>query len=183
MNKGYLIVLFMAFIWTSCSNKDHSKMADQQGFQIDTIAAGGMQRMQVSDNETDVKMRGVDYHISIHRAPCDSLQHVKDPNGGAFIDNEITLCITRNRGEQVFLKTFTKKSFASLVEDNFLSKSILEGMVYDKVSDQGIVLAASVCYPQTDLYVPLSITIAPDGRMSMFKEEILDENYTGEDSI
>lgn len=183
MKKVYWVALLLIFVWTSCGNKTQPGTDDKQGFQMDSVKTGGIQRMQVSDSQTDIKFRGKDYHISIHRTPCDSLKLVNDQTGESFADNEITLVITRNNGEKVFSKTFTKRSFGSVVDENFLSKSVLEGMVYDKVSDNGIVLAASVCYPQTDLYVPLSITITPEGRMSVAKEEILEENYTGEESI
>ena len=72
---------------------------------------------------------------------------------------------------------FTKKQFESLIGDDFMAKSILEGIVYDKTTPEGIVYAASICYPQTDLYVPISITISPDGKISMKKEELLEEVY------
>lgn len=39
------------------------------------------------------------------------------------------------------------------------------------------VYAASICYPQTDLYVPVSITISTEGKISMKKEELLEEVY------
>ena len=64
-----------------------------------------------------------------------------------------------------------------LIGDDFMAKSILEGIVYDKTTPEGIVYAASICYPQTDLYVPISITISPDGKISMKKEELLEEVY------
>ena len=53
-------------------------------------------------------------------------------------------------------------------------------MVYNKTTPQGIVYAASVCYPQTDLYVPISITITADGKMTMAREELLEEIYDEE---
>lgn len=74
-------------------------------------------------------------------------------------------------------KTFTKADFASVVELDFLKKSILEGLVFDKTTSHGIVYAASVCYPQTDLYVPLSIIVTPDGKMSIERVESLEEAY------
>jgi len=64
------------------------------------------------------------------------------------------------------------------VEDDFLSHSVLEGMVFDKVTPKGLVFAASICFPQTDLYVPVSVTITSDGTMSMVKEEVLEDLYS-----
>lgn len=91
------------------------------------------------------------------------------------------LHLTRGN-ETVLNKTFTKHDFSSVVDANFLSKSILEGIVYDKTTPQGIVYAASVCYPQTDLYMPLSITITADGKMSIRKVDILEEDLNDEAS-
>ena len=82
--------------------------------------------------------------------------------------------------ETVLNKTFTKNDFSSVVDAKFLSKSILEGIVYDKTTPQGIVYAASVCYPQTDLYMPLSITITADGKMSIQKVDMLEEDLNDE---
>ena len=77
---------------------------------------------------------------------------------------------------------FSKESFASLVDARFLKYAILEGLVYDKTTPQGIIYAASICYPQSDLYVPLRLTVSADGKISMAKEELLEEVY-GEDAV
>ena len=98
-----------------------------------------------------------------------------------FVDNRITLRITCG-GKQVVDKVFTKDNFASLVDAKFMKYSILEGLVYDKTTPQGIIYAASVCYPQSDLYVPLRLTVSADGKISMAKEELLEEVY-GEDAV
>lgn len=74
-------------------------------------------------------------------------------------------------------KVFTKESFASLVDAKFMKYAILEGLVYDKTTPQGIVYAASICYPQTDLYVPLRLTVTTDGKISMTKEELMQDLY------
>lgn len=96
-------------------------------------------------------------------------------------DNKIVLRLTRG-SEKVFDKTFTKNDFSSVVDAKFLSHSVLEGIVYDKTTPQGIVYAASVCYPQTDLYMPLSITITADGKMSIQRVDMLEEEYNDEPS-
>lgn len=38
-----------------------------------------------------------------------------------------------------------------------------------------MVYAASVGYPQSDLYVPLRITVSADGKVSMDKEELMED--------
>ena len=80
-------------------------------------------------------------------------------------------------GKAIVDKVFTKNSFASLVETRFMKYAILEGLVYDKTTPQGIVYAASICYPQTDLYIPFILTVSADGRISVTKEELLEDVY------
>ncbi|WP_291585614.1 DUF4738 domain-containing protein [Bacteroides sp.] len=177
----YLFILLLLAVLTACSGG--SKKTDEGSLILmqDSVDNRGLQRMQVSKAEVDIKFKGKDYHSFISRTPDEDLPLVKNEMGNTFVDNKIQLRLTRGN-EQVFNMTFTKKNFSSIVSDDFLSKSILEGMVYNKTTPQGIVYAASVCYPQTDLYVPVSITITADGKMIMEKEELLEEIYE-EDSI
>lgn len=135
--------------------------------------------MQSSKAEIDIKFKGRDYHSLVSRTPDESLPHVSNEMGDTYVDNKIVLRITRG-SENVLNKTFTKNDFSSVVDAKFLSKSILEGIVYDKITPEGIVYAASVCYPQTDLYVPLSITVTADGKMSIKKVDMLEDDYTEE---
>ncbi len=115
------------------------------------------------------------------RTPDENLPHVVNEMGDTYVDNKIVLRLTRG-SEKVFDKTFTKNDFSSVVDAKFLSNSVLEGIVYDKTTPQGIVYASSVCYPQTDLYMPLSITITADGKMSIQKVDMLEEAYDDESS-
>lgn len=175
---SYFISLFaLLFILAACAGKA-TQQDEKQALQIDSVSNSGVQHMQVSHSEQDVKLKGKDYHLFIRRMPADSLPHVKNDMGDIYADNTIMLRITRNKGEKVFSKTFTKRDFSSVVPVNLLSQCILEGMVFDKTAPRGIVLAASISVPQTDLYVPVSITISPDGKMTMVKEEEMEDTYT-----
>lgn len=176
-----LFIIIVTIPVISCSEKKEKQEDEAVAFQIDSVDNQGVQRMQTSKNEQTVKLKGKDYTIYIERAPNDSLPRVKSDGGDVYVDNQITLRVTRNKGEKVFSKIFTKQSFSSLINAGFLSKSILEGMVFDKVTPNGLVFATSVSFPQTDLYMPLSITISADGKMSMVKEELMEETYTSEE--
>lgn len=177
----YLFIILLLVVLTACGGGSKKTNEGSLILRQDSVDDRGMQRMQVSKTEVDIKFKGKDYHSFISRTPDEGLPLVKDEMGNTFVDNKILLRLTRGN-EQVFNMTFTKKNFSSVVSDDFLSKSILEGMVYNKTTPQGIVYAASVCYPQTDLYVPVSITITADGKMTMEREELLEEIYE-EDSI
>ena len=172
----YWLLLPLAVAVSACGGKKGSSDNTSTLAMIDSVDAHGLQRMQTSKSETDFKFKGKDYHSLVSRTPDENLPHVTNELGDTYVDNKIVLRLTRGN-EKVFDKTFTKNDFSSVVDARFLSNSVLEGIVYDKTTPQGIVYAASVCYPQTDLYVPISITISPDGKISMKKEELLEEVY------
>ena len=175
----YLLLLPLALAVAACGGKNGSSNKESVLARQDSVDAHGLKRMQSSKPETDIKFKGRDYHSLVSRTPDESLPHVSNEMGDTYVDNKIVLRITRG-SENVLNKTFTKNDFSSVVDANFLSKSILEGIVYDKTTPEGIVYAASVCYPQTDLYVPLSITVTADGKMSIKKVDMLEDDYTEE---
>ena len=175
----YLLLLPLALAVAACGGKNGSSNKESVLARQDSVDAHGLQRMQSSKAETDIKFKGRDYYSLVSRTPDESLPHVSNEMGDTYVDNKIVLRITRG-SENVLNKTFTKNDFSSVVDAKFLSKSILEGIVYDKTTPEGIVYAASVCYPQTDLYVPLSITVTADGKMSIKKVDMLEDDYTEE---
>lgn len=174
--------IVLSFFYFSCSDKKATLSSDERkAFQVDSIDAHGVQRMQVSQVEQTVKWNNKNYTLSICRTPADSLPKIKNDLGDIYLDNKITLRINREKGGRVFNKVFTKRAFSDLIGEDFLSKSILEGMVFDKVTPQGFVFAASVSFPQTDLYVPISLLVSPEGKLTMRKEELMDETYSADE--
>lgn len=177
MHIGTLLAVMGIVACTS--NKDTTKNDETRVLLRDSIDSHGIQRMQVSKVEQTITFEGKKYKSFVQRMPNDSLPRVKNDMGEVFVDNTITLRLTRGN-EKIFNKTFTKQSFSSLVSGEFMKHAILEGMVFDKTTSQGLVYAVSVSYPQTDLYIPMSVTITPGGKMSMVKEELMEDIYTEE---
>lgn len=174
-NIVYIVAGVAVLLFAACSSQKKNDK-DIQVLMQDSTAMSAPQRMQVSDTKVTITYKGKEYHSSVVRRPDESLSIVKNEQGEKFVDNSITLRITCG-GKQIVDKVFTKESFASLVDANFMKHSILEGLVYDKTTPQGIIYAASICYPQTDLYVPLRLTVSADGKISMAKEELLEDLY------
>jgi hypothetical protein len=175
MRTGLLVVVMGIVACTG--DKDTAKHNDTRiVLKKERVESHGIQRMQVSEVEKTIAFGGKKYTSFIQRMPSDSLPHVKNDRGEEFADNTITLRVTRGN-EKIFNRTFTKQSFSSLVDNDFMKHAVLEGMVFDKTTPQGFVYAASVSYPQTDLYIPVSVTITLDGKMSMAKakEELIEE--------
>ena len=162
-NVFYFWICMAVWLLSACSSQKKGDGEDVQVLMKDSVDANGLQRMQVSDSKMSFTYNGKEYHSHVVRRPDDSLPVVTNEQGEKFVDNRITLRITSG-GKSIVNKEFTKESF-------------LEGLVYDKNTSKGMVYAASICYPQSDLYIPLSITVSADGKISIAKEELLEEVY------
>lgn len=178
------LILFIAIITVvvcGCSkNKTDNKLQNEfRALNADMTNEKGPFEMQASKSNGSVVIKNKTYNYSISRTPDSSLAKVSNERNEQFIDNKITLHITCN-GSNVFNKAFVKSDFSNYVEASFLKKSILEGLVYNKVAGNNILFAASVCYPQTDLYIPLTISISTDGKMSISRNDNLEDLYEAE---
>lgn len=177
----YLLLLPVAMVAiVACSGRSGNTKDDTQVLMQDSTDANGLQRMPTSQREADIQYKGKDYHYSIVRTPNDSLAHVMSEMGSTYVDNQIAFRLTRG-GESICGKTFTKNSFSSVIEADFLSKSVLESLAYNKTTPEGMVFVASISYPQTDLYFPVSVTISSDGKMTMKREEPMENLYQESD--
>ena len=175
MKQFYIGLLLFASIMTGCNEKKSSSEKDRiQIYQIDSVDLhSGVQRMQVSHINQDIVCKGKKYHLSIERTPCDTLPVVKSEMG-TFADNRISVSLVHENGKSMFSKVFTKHTCASHITPSYLSRSVLEGVVFDDVKtaeNNEITLAASVSYPMTDMYIPFTIVISQEGRMSLSKDE------------
>ncbi|MCE2615532.1 DUF4738 domain-containing protein [Phocaeicola oris] len=174
----YLTILLLgAFFMTGCKNTktEDMKAKKQLMYQIDSVdKQTGVQRMKSWLVEQEIVAGTKHYQLYINRIPSDSLPLVKS-DMGTFSDNVIIVTITRQDHSRLFSKTFVKRDFSSFLSDNYLNKTILEGVVFDvektEKANGNIILAASVSYPGSDLYIPFSVTITPFGKMSIDKDE------------
>lgn len=178
MKKTVFIYLISLLLFNSCSEtKKKDITSNQLIFQLDSVDGNsGLQRMQTSTVHQDIDINGNKYKLYINRTPSDSLNAVKS-EAGLFADNRIIVSISNEKGVSIFSKTFTKNLFSQYLPNEFLSKAILEGVVYDdeKSDASGIInLAASVSFPLSDLYVPFTITISKNGSMTIIKDENMD---------
>lgn len=174
--KYLLLIIFACLLWNCTGKKPSSNVSDEQTvFQIDKVdEQTGLQRMQSSQFSDVIEAGGKKYQLYIERSATDSLPHVKSEMG-LFADNRVVLIIKRNDQSNLYNKIFTKRDFASLLTESYLEKSVLEGLVFDhektESANGNIVLAASVSFPMTDLYVPFTIIITPAGKMSIERDE------------
>ena len=138
-------------------------------------------RMQDYEQTREVELDGIRLVCRIHRAADDSLAMVSDETGQKFVDNRIELVVSRADGSVFFRKTFTKKTFDELLDDDYRKTGILEGLVFDRVDGSRLRFAASVSHPQTDEYIPLVVTVSKAGGMSIERDTQLDTSAEEED--
>lgn len=176
--KKNVIVLFLLLCGvvvglTACGNKKKSKDIITQ--RVVKVAPKEPVSMQEYTDERDIKwVEGRSYHVAIHRKAADSLPVVKDETGQAFVDNEISLAVTRQDGSVFFSRVFTKTDFDKYLNDDYRRTGILEGFVFDKVNGDWLEFAASVCHPQTDEYIPLIVRLSRMGNIDIQLDSDLD---------
>lgn len=154
-----------ALLLVQCKEKKNSDIIITQ--KVEKPRPQGPVAMQDYRQNTQIQWQGADYVCDIHRTACDSIETVKNEDGQQFIDNRITLTLTRADGTLFLKKEFLKGSFSSLLDNNFQNNGILEGLVFDRVDGAHLRFAASVSLPQTDEYLPIVIFINRQGGISM----------------
>ena len=174
MRKAIQIVLAVALVVALAACKEKKKHDDIIATKSEAPKPQQPIRMQDYRQTTDIKWLNKNYQVEIVRTPDDSLQMVKDETGQKFVDNRIALRILRADGSVAFKRVFTKAAFQHLLDDDYRKTGILEGLVYDRVEGNNVILAASVCHPQTDEYIPLVVTVSNFGDVGIKLDDQLD---------
>lgn len=179
MNRQLTILALTAMVTlTGCKEKKQTQ--DIIAPRMEVAKPSGPVRMQSYNVQHDVPWLGKTYQVEINRSPNDSLPMVKDETGQQFVDNRISLVVRRADGSVAIQKSFTKATFEGYIDANFRTAGILEGLVFDKVDDQQLLFAASVCLPQTDEYIPLEVKIDNFGNVRIARDSQMDTNGDNE---
>lgn len=179
----WMVCVCVSLLIAACSNNKTKQISETAADTLppDENIHHGIVQLERSHVNDTVTWRGKVYHYDIVREPDPSLPKVKDDQSGStFSDNHINLTITCN-GKQIFQKRFQKTSFSSFLDSGFRQKGMLEGLVFDTTVPEGLRFATSICYPRSDLYIPLVIIINSEGKMSVQKDQILDASESEED--
>ncbi len=177
---AYVLVGLILCLAMSCSSSASKKQENVRVLMKDSAETNVPQKMPTTEFKTNFVHKGKEYTSLITRQPDEEQPFIKNQQGDVFVDNSITLRIT-SANKTIVNKTFTKKDFASIIDSRFMKHAILEGLIYDGTTPEGFVYIASVSYPQSDLYVPIKLTIGTEGNIRMTKEELL-ENQTTENT-
>ena len=176
MNRSlYILLALFLLTLASCSQ---NKKKDPDNYIVESIqkdvVSTAIQELQVISASSQADFKGRTYDMKVVRRPDSTLPVVTDVQGQKYYDNTITLEVST--GGKLFVnKIFNKNTFASYLEPEFVQHAILEGLVFDKVTDYGLMFAASVSYPESDLYVPFHVTVLPNGALSIDKADLMDD--------
>ena len=179
MKHIYGIAVACGLLVSSCGGKKTATVEEEQQrvLQIDSVdAASGVQRMKVSQYNEDVTIGGRAYHIAITREPDDAAPTVKS-EVGTYVDNKVTLRISRADGSEWVNRTVRKSDFAAIMGDSYTRHFILEGLVYDEERTQNEnrpVFATSISVPMTDLYIPFIARVNASGQLEIVRDEDMD---------
>lgn len=189
----YLHTLFIAAVaavaFSACSEKKPANNIVAK--KTVAKAPSGPVRMQDSRFAEEVQWNGKVCNVSIVRRADTSLPVITDDAGGKYYDNVIEITIGSGSGtgeadgvNALFHKVFSKQDFASMVSAEYLKKSALLGIVFDRIDGDNMVFAASVGQPDvlSDDYVPMLVTVSRSGNMTISKDTRLDSDVE-EDEI
>lgn len=164
-------ILAACFIAMACRNNEKTETTYSDYEKPES--SNEVQKMKDYHYSANVKAFGTTYRYDIVREANDTLPVIKDDTGQRYADNYIRLKINENNKE-IFNKLFTKNTFRSYLDKDFIQHAILEGMAFDRVTSEGLRFSASISYPNSDIYIPLAITIAKDGSYHIVKDDVLD---------
>lgn len=178
----YMACAMMGALSVACSSQAGKGSENKTTAQADSVQANAPQAMQSSLVHEDITFEGKSYHTTVLRRPDKTLPVVANEQGEQFFDNRIKLRVEcENRILVDF--DFTKEDFSAWVDKRFLHYAILEAIVFNEVTPSGLAFSASVCYPQTDLYMPLRITVKANGTMVIEREDLEETPAFGTDSL
>ena len=182
MKKTLLLALTASAV-ALLACKETKKSTDIIVKKVEKKAPAAPVRMQEYNQTSEATLANSHLNCVIHRQADDSLAMVKDETGQKYYDNIISLTITRDDGSTFLSRTFTKKSFDSCLDDDYRNTGILEGLVFDKVSNGTLRFAASVSHPGTDEYIPIVLTIDRFANVSIKRDTQLDTSSEEEEDL
>ena len=146
-------------------------------------APSGSTKMSEYERTENVEWGGETYKVTVKRSVIADAPLFTDVNGKKYYENRLSLIVHRPDGTEFVNRDFTKKSFSDIVDDDYLQKSTALGLAFLDIRAGKMVFLASVGCPDelSDDYVPISLTIARDGALSMKKSDDMGDVASGGD--
>lgn len=167
----YITLFLASYMLIGCGQKEQQpkyiivKDEPQIEKRVDIISSEGYTTNDV------IEWHGNSYSYHIEKYADKNLPVVKNEDGQKFYDNKIELEIKCDNGSTFFSRTFQKSSFEQYMPKSFVTKGIMEGLVFDKTDENGRMrFVASVAYPQTDEYILFSVLLGKDKSITIARD-------------
>ena len=136
----------------------------------------GVQKTGDYRQSVDVDWLGGKYRVEMERTAADSLGTVDDGTGNKYRNNTVKVSVRRGDGSLFFSRTFTKESFSDIVGVEYLRRSVLLGVVFDKAEGDCLHFAGSVGSPDklSDEFIPIAVKLSGKGVLSTAKAKSID---------
>ena len=169
--KAVLAVVLCAGLFVACEKEKKNTVHNilvppREEAAPDTL----IHQMNVIEATDTAHWLGSVYEISTHRYTSDSLSYITDNNGKRMRNNIIHVVIKRKDGSVFFDKKFTKKAFEPYLDDDYMARNVLLGLVYNG-SGEDLELLGSVGNPDilTEEFVPFNVHINKTGEVRIEK--------------
>ena len=167
----------LAMVLGACNKNSQSTDTAANEEQPQTKVENIIHRLPTLHAEDTVMSGKNVYALMIHREACDSLGFITDELGYRYADNLLKISVKKN-GAVLFSRTFQKKDFLRMLDEDFAEKSILDGCRFLQVHEGMVSYALAVSYPDSDMSRPFKLNIGPDGSYVIVKYDDLEDEYT-----
>lgn len=173
-----------AGIMTACGSNVGNDVRNAAGSEAvnDVQSENGVHKMSDYYYTNHVTYGKDTYEYNIVRLADEESGTVADTDGMKYMENTLSLTVTRN-GQHIYAHAFSKENIKQYVDEKFLEKSIIEGMAFNRMTEEGLLFAISVGLPLSDEYVQLRLCVHRDGTSTLRRDEIVDENLASDDSL
>lgn len=179
MKKYSALLILFSMLLSACGNQS-SGTEDASESKPKVTEEGNILHRQHTLHVVDTVQSGSNvYILTINREACDSLPIVTDEMGFRFTDNLLDISVRKN-GRLLFDRTFKKTDFRSMLDEDFLKQSILDGCRFMQVHEGMVSFSLAVSYPESDMSRPFILNIGPDGSYMIVKDDSLEEDYPSE---
>jgi len=168
------VIALCSFVAVSCGEKKKSN--DIITTKPVVQAPSAPTKMQGYERTETVDWDGADFKVTVKRVVDEGAEQFTDDNGDKCYENKVVLTVLRSDGTEFFNREFTKTSFASCVDNGYLSKSTVLGIAFDRTEGGNMFFVASVGCPDqlSDDFIPIKLILSKSGTLTMEKGQDID---------
>lgn len=178
----FLYTTVAVMLLTTCGQKNNNEPTEQSVINQNQVIEDRPFSMSEYHYSDKTKWNSSNVTYVIDRIAVDSLGYVTDVDGERYTNNRLTLGVNVD-GREVLKHTFTRAEISGFVDEEYMNRSIIQGLVFSEAAKDGLRFLMSVGQPLSDEYVQLRVTVDRNGGYTMRRDEIIDYNLADDDSL